>query len=431
MNAPRQGLFASLLILSFILHSILIVAATQYYLDDMREVQGDSIAGQLVKDSVNQLDPANTVGLALIASRYATDPAIASLRILDKNNQTLATAGNNKTRDGEIFVRDAVINDQKVGKVEIVLISPSLGEQLTRLWLPILLVAFLHLGLWVTYRLVARPSRSDYIEQLRKEQEKHHEILLLKDQLLQTQAELKTAKLQAANTTTQAQASQTNNSFDIQRATNAVNNQKTATQAPFVESDHVYLHVQYDDPKQLLDTLSPSNSQSLFNLSQTFLNQAVALSEQYFKLPKNSLKIIKNMSEQGAVVRIDRKDAASVQALLQVATVYQILSERTYARLREQNRFALHSRCAVSEDVAIIQMPAEQAAQGLLQYIKGQDIAVYLSKVTLHDIQHHYTLKPLPRMPNSLTREARILASVSQELAEVAHQMWQKIFYQR
>ncbi len=66
------------------------------------------MTSQLVADSLSELEPANTVSLALIANRYATNPSVASIRILDANKQVLATSGISKTRQGEIFARDAL-----------------------------------------------------------------------------------------------------------------------------------------------------------------------------------------------------------------------------------------------------------------------------------------------------------------------------------
>ncbi|MGE8595254.1 MAG: hypothetical protein ACN6NY_08475, partial [Acinetobacter faecalis] len=114
MNAPRQGLFASLLIVSFTLHTFLLVLATTHQLNENRANQGQLMTTQLVTDSLSELDPANTVSLALLANRYATNPNIASIRILDANKQVLATGGMSKTRQGEIFVRDALQNEKKV-----------------------------------------------------------------------------------------------------------------------------------------------------------------------------------------------------------------------------------------------------------------------------------------------------------------------------
>lgn len=110
MNAPRQGLFASLLIVSFALHTFLLVLATTHQLNDNRANQGQLMTSQLVTDSLAELEPANRVSLALLANRYATNPSVASIRILDANGQVLATGGLTKTRDGEVFVRDALQN---------------------------------------------------------------------------------------------------------------------------------------------------------------------------------------------------------------------------------------------------------------------------------------------------------------------------------
>ncbi|MEX7543206.1 type II secretion system F family protein [Acinetobacter baumannii] len=135
--APRQGLFASLLIISFALHTFLLVIATTHQLNENRASQGQLMTSQLVADSLSELEPANTVSLALIANRYATNPSVASIRILDANKQVLATSGMSKTRQGEIFVRDALQNEKKVGSIEITLIQPSIGEILRTQWLAI------------------------------------------------------------------------------------------------------------------------------------------------------------------------------------------------------------------------------------------------------------------------------------------------------
>ena len=100
MNAPRQGLFASLLIVSFALHTFLLVLATTHQLNENRTSQGQLITSQLVTDSLSELEPANRVSLALLANRYATNPSVASIRILDAKGQVLATGGLTKTRDG-------------------------------------------------------------------------------------------------------------------------------------------------------------------------------------------------------------------------------------------------------------------------------------------------------------------------------------------
>ena len=185
MNAPRQGLFASLLIISFALHTFLLVIATTHQLNENRANQGQLMTSQLVTDSLSELEPANTVSLALLVNRYATNPSVASIRILDGANQVLATGGLSKTRDGEVFVRDALQNEKKVGTIEITLIKPSIGEILRTQWLAILFSFFIHGLLWLAYRVIARPSRSEYLARINNESRLKHEIQALTQALEQ------------------------------------------------------------------------------------------------------------------------------------------------------------------------------------------------------------------------------------------------------
>ena len=176
MNAPRQGLFASLLIVSFALHTFLLVLATTHQLNENRANQGQLMTSQLVTDSLAELEPANTVSLALLVDRYATNPSVASIRILDANNQVLATGGQVRTRDGEVFVRDSLQNEKKVVSIEITLINPRRGEILRTQWLAILLSLAIHGLLWLSYRAIARPSRTEYLARINNESRLKHEI---------------------------------------------------------------------------------------------------------------------------------------------------------------------------------------------------------------------------------------------------------------
>ena len=91
MNAPRQGLFASLLIVSFALHTFLLVIATTHQLNENRASQGQLMTSQLVTDSLAELDPANRVSLALLEIVIPLTQSVASIRILDANAQVLAS----------------------------------------------------------------------------------------------------------------------------------------------------------------------------------------------------------------------------------------------------------------------------------------------------------------------------------------------------
>lgn len=75
-----------------------------------------------------------------------------------------------------MFVRDALQNEKKVGTIEITLIKPSIGEILRTQWLTILAMFVIHLLLWLAYRAIARPSRSEYLARINSETRLKHEI---------------------------------------------------------------------------------------------------------------------------------------------------------------------------------------------------------------------------------------------------------------
>jgi hypothetical protein len=409
LNAPRQGLFASLLIVSFALHSVLIVLATNYYLKDNRAIQGELLTRQLVADSLPELSPANSVSLALLASRYATNPSIASLRILDANQQVLATAGANKTRQGDVYLRDAISNEQKIGRVEVTLIKPSLGETLRNNWLPLLAVLLIHALLWIAYRTIARPTRSEFLSKMKREAQLKHEIQRLADALEQEkhQASLALAKAQQLY---QQQRPKAN--FEVEDPLS-----KTE------QSDDLYLSIQFYDPKQLLGSVNQRTAQAYFNLEQLFLNKAISLCLAHYDLHENQLEVIQPFFDDGALVRIGKASSVAIPAMILLATVFQSLSEAMYKRYREDKRFALQTRSAIAEELPSMQLSAEKAAIRLGQYLHAKELAIYLSKPSFKHHRHCYELINLPHPSNALTRDAQLIQALSSESVQTAEQM--------
>ena len=415
MNAPRQGLFASLLVLSFILHSILIVVATNYYLKDNRAIQGELLTRQLVTDTLNELEPANTIALALVADRYATDPSIASLRILNVNNQELATAGANKTRHGQVFIRDAALNEQTIGRVEVTLIVPSLGEHLRNQWLPLLTALLLHFLIWLAYRTIARPTRSEFLARMKREAHLKAEIQRLAEALEQEkhQASLAIAKAQQLYQKPKAEL----NILDPLKQTQ--------------QSEHLYLSIQFYDPKQLLGTVNQSIAQTYFNLAQLLLNKTLLLCQKKYELSETDLEVIQPFFDDGALVRIRKEAKSSIAAIIQVSVVFQLLSEAMYKRYRDEKRFALQTRCAIAEDLPTMQLSADKAALRLGQYLHGKETAIYLSKASFKDVRHHYDFITLPNPSNALMREALLLQGMNKDFTQSAQEMRTEILLGR
>ncbi|WP_085944221.1 hypothetical protein [Acinetobacter bereziniae] len=405
LNAPRQGLFASLLIVSFAFHTFLLVVATTHQLNENRASQGQLMTSQLVTDSLSELEPANTVSLALLANRYATNPSVASIRILDAKKQVLATSGMAKTRQGEVFVRDALQNEKKVGTIEITLIKPSIGEILRTQWLAILVSLLIHAFLWLAYRAIARPTRSEYLARINNEARLKHEIQQLTEALEAEKANRTLAIAQAQ-----------------QQAQNKVKPEPKVAVTSTVDDDQeiLALNIQYYDPKQLMNTVNQSVSVPYFNLCQIFLNKSIELCAQHFKLNSKDFVIHQAFNQHGAILSIDAEKPDAAQSILMIGSVFQLLSEVLYKRYREDKRFVLQTRCAVTTSVEAMQLDAKHAAERLVNHLIAKEMALYLSNDQLKHIGDCYQLVALPNPTNVLTRHAFMINGMNNECAELA-----------
>ena len=401
MNAPRQGLFASLLIVSFALHTFLLVLATTHQLNENRANQGQLITSQLVTDSLSELEPPNRVSLALLANRYATNPSVASIRILDAKAQVLATGGLTKTREGEVFVRDALQNEKKVGVIEITLIEPSIGEILRTQWLAILFSFIIHGLLWVAYRAVARPSRTEYLARINNESRLKFEIQTL------TQA-LEQEKHNAALAIAQAQQAVKNKAKEKEH------------KPAILESDSLSLNIQFYDPKQLLDSVNKTVSVPYFNLCQIFLNKATELCVQRYKLNSSDICTVHKFDEKGATISIAADKPNALACLTMISAVFQLLSEVLYKRYREEKRFVLQTRSAIASKVEEMQLSSVQAAERLTQHLVAKESALHVPTTLLKDVSDHFQLVSMPNPTNVLTRHAFVVNGMDAESAELA-----------
>ena len=408
MNAPRQGLFASLLIVSFALHTFLLVIATTHQLNENRASQGQLMTSQLVADSLSELEPANTVSLALVANRYATNPSVASIRILDANKQVLATSGMAKTRQGEVFVRDALQNEKKVGTVEITLIQPSIGEILRTQWLAILASLFIHFLIWLAYRAIARPTRSEYLARINQENHLKHEIQRLTQALV----------LEKQNTVTLvAQAQQQAKAQPKPRT-----EKKPAEQT---QLDHatLALNIQFYDPKQLLSSVNQSVSVPYFKLCQLFLDKSIDLCSRHYQMDASHIHVVQQFNAEGATLSTTLEKPHALECLMMVGAVFQLLAEVLYKRYREDKRFALQTRGAVASAVDAMQLDAIEASKRLTQHLHAKEAALHLSHEQLKTIQNSYELVAMPNPSNIMTRHAFMINGMNQQCATLAQNL--------
>lgn len=415
MNAPRQGLFASLLIISFALHAVLIIHATSKQLSNTRAIQGELMTRQLAEDSLANLIPVDTVSLALLANRYSSRPDVAALKITAIDGRVLTTGGTAPTRAGEVFHKKIMLDKQAVGDIELTLIEPSFGEIIRDQWLPLLLAALIHILLWLLYRVIARPTRSEYLATLARERQ-------LKEQVSALKLTVETAQKNAV--IAQALAQQKKESAT---GTGAAVPAQPAEALPPQTAAYV-LHISFADPKQLLGTLSPGLARPYFNLCQTLLEQAMEQTRQQMQVSVDCT-VLQSFGENGAVVAVNKNEKTTTANvalfLVKLGKLFNELTDIVYRRHREIKRFALHTRCAVTEQQ--VGHPAQALAQGLIHHVNSNELAVHVSDEQVLLVQQYFQLAPLTNPTDAQMREALMVIAMNVECAKFVAQARDRI----
>ena len=185
----------------------------------------------------------------------------------------------------------------------------------------------------------------------------------------------------------------------------------------------VALNIQYYDPKQLLDSVNQTVSVPYFNLCQIFLNKSIELAVQHYKLNRSDITTVQQFSAQGATITLTADMPNAVPCLVMISSVFQLLSEVLYKRYREEKRFVLQTRSAISSSVEAMQLSAVQAAERLVHQLSAKESAVHLNNELLKDISEHYDLVSLPNPTNVLTRHAFMVNGMDSSTAELAQSL--------
>ena len=146
--APRQGLFAVIVLISFCLQTLLLVISTNQQLTNNRVQKGEQMVTQLIDEARLSLENKDRVSLSVIANRYASEQDIARLDIKDNNDEILVPVGNAPMQQGDTISQIATNGDTVIGSVSLTLKDISNGEIIAMQWPFVTGSLFLHLLLW-------------------------------------------------------------------------------------------------------------------------------------------------------------------------------------------------------------------------------------------------------------------------------------------
>ncbi len=157
--APRQGLFAIILLVSFCLQTLLLVISTDQQLSNSRAQKGEQMVAQLIDEARLSLENKDRVSLSVIANRYTSEQDVTRILIKDNNGDVLVPVGNAPMQQGDTISQIATKGDAVIGSVALTLKDISKGEIIAMQWPFVIGSMLLHLLLWLIYGYIARPTK--------------------------------------------------------------------------------------------------------------------------------------------------------------------------------------------------------------------------------------------------------------------------------
>lgn len=459
LSAPRQGLFALVLFISFILQAFFTIYSIRAHQADVRQAQATLLLNQLSQEFAPTVLAKDTVGLSLLAKRYAHQQDINRLTVYAKNGQVLSQVGQAQTRSGEVFTGNITLENEPVGEIKLNLSIPSRGDVIAGQWPLFLASVLLHLGLWLLYRLFASQyvvvdavARSNMASQRHigdqvgdaSDTNKPHDVPSSPASAAQRDSsQLGTNQANTAHRTATATGigSYDLDAFIQEHADEAVT-ASTGTESgtgmtSFLralsdQDDPVILQIQFDDPKSLLMKLSPTVAKPYYALCNKLLDTAIdelSFSGQIVKgihfektaFAEDGVHIVAtHTADIDSGQDLHKADVAYAATLL--AKLYMLLHEVTYTRHREINRFALETKACISRKLN------QPAMAQLLEFdASANAMLVLLEADDLLNLQGNIDLYPYPNPTTVLQRKVSLITDISPVLIRPLHVLRDKV----
>lgn len=173
--APRQGLFAIIILVSFCLHTLLLVVSTEQQLSDSREHKARQMTTQLSREIALALASQDRVSLSVIANRYASEDEVTRLSIYAPDETVLVQTGATPLQQGSKLKQAVTVDDAVIGHIALTLKDTSKGEVIAMQWPFVLGSLIFHLFVWLLYGYVARPTKAQLMA-LTREVQQHYRL---------------------------------------------------------------------------------------------------------------------------------------------------------------------------------------------------------------------------------------------------------------
>ncbi|MCG3879990.1 hypothetical protein [Psychrobacter sp. Ps6] len=467
--APRQGLFAIILLVSFCLQTLLLVISTDQQLSKSRALKGEQMVAQLIDEARLSLENKDRVSLSVIANRYTSEQDVTRILIKDNNDDILVPVGNAPMQQGDTIRQIATNGDAVIGSVALTLKDVSKGEIIAMQWPFVIGTMLLHLLLWLIYGYLARPTKEQISALSRNIQDLYREQYNQGDQRGYSR-DLERGTGGTVGNPADAQLSDgdsesvTENKVTSKRTFNVHNevneylrnqqNQETGDETGSLTAasegdtedkvvsiakrygsqssgqtsklsttravDSVRVQIVFHDEFNMLERLAPAQRLPYLALCTQLLNQAVTeLLKQPLLLGVSATNEARFKDDGASVVlKADNSHAKVALAGVMLAKLYLMLNKIIHDKHIELSRFALPAKAGVSDEAQ------SEPMTHLLESIgKKEQLLILLPTAGLKQISNHVQVHSIMRPTTVYERECAIFDggndSLIQRLADV------------
>ncbi|ALF59458.1 hypothetical protein [Psychrobacter urativorans] len=440
--APRQGLFAIIILVSFCLQTLLLVISTDQQLTKSREQKGEQMIAQLIDEARLSLENKDRVSLSVIANRYTSEQDIARLVIKDSKGDILVPVGNAPMQQGITISQIATEGDAVIGSVALTLKDISKGEIIAMQWPFVIGSLILHLLLWVAYGYIARPTKEQInalsrdIDNLhRKQSARGSDNDNISNGRLSTtkpNTGIDTAAVHGGvNAYLKSQQNTDNNDNDNNADAQAddahgqvdsgnkfiANTAKLSANRAF---DSVSVQIMFHDEYRMLERLTPEMRLPYLALCTQLLHQALIELLKQPLLAGVSIVNQPHFDDNGAVVvlKAENNQAKVALAGVMLGKLYLMLNKIIHTKHIELSRFALPAKAGVSDEA---QAPAMK--QLLKSIGRKEQMLILLPNAGLKQIGNHVQVHNLKRPTTVYERECAVFdggnAAIMERLTDV------------
>lgn len=442
--APRQGLFAIIILVSFCLQTLLLVISTDQQLTKIRAQKGEQMIAQLIDEARLSLENKDRVSLSVIANRYSSEQDIARLLIKDNNDEILVPVGNAPMQQGETLSQIATKGDAVIGSVALTFKDISKGEIIAMQWPFVIGSLFLHLLLWLLYGYIARPTK-EQINALSRDIQDLHRVQYAQagsfnygrqdfepqamaneniDNGLNNNANINNQTAASADESTAANMGDIHNELNVYLksqqhsgdAESQSNSSSTGSEInKFVSNssklsaarpcDRVSVQLRFHDEYNMLERLAPEMRMPYLALCTQLLNQA---STELLKQPLFlGVSVVNSprFDDHGACAELqaDNSHAKVALAGVMLAKLYLMLNKIIHDKHIELSRFALPVKAGVSDSAQVNAMNQLLTSVG-----KKEQMLILLPNIGLKQISNHIQIYSLKRPTTVYERECAV-----------------------